>query len=191
VAGLDLVLNPPPSSGNTHIALIYDKPEEKDAFIAQFINEGLGKGQICVYGTVRYRIQGHLEALSSKIIDYDRHIKAGNLIIIDFAPFYLSAIMGDLQPFVDAKKLFEEKLQGRKNNQIRVIGDAVELMFDNDQFDPCASLEGWWQNNFKKGITLCTYKRSSIRSYYHDIQFHRAVRATHHYVVEASKGGGE
>jgi hypothetical protein len=182
---LDFLSNPPEGS---HIALVYDRPEQKDALIAQFINEGLEKGQFCAYGTVRYSIQGHLEMMSSMIKDFDRHVKEGNLMIIDFAPFFHAAMIGDLKPFADAKKLLEEKLHGRKSKQVRIAGDAVELMFDNDEFDPCASLEEWWQENFEAGITLCTYKRSSIRSNYHDIQFHRAVTATHDYVVDASMG---
>ncbi|MEO9295435.1 MAG: MEDS domain-containing protein [Nitrososphaera sp.] len=183
--GLDFLSNPP---DDAHIALVYDRPEQRDALVARFINDGLEKGQVCAYGTVRYRVQGHLETMSSMIKDFDRHVKEGNLIIIDFAPFFHAAMTGDMKPFADAKKMLEEKLQGRKSKQARVIGDAVELMFDNDEFDPCASLEGWWQENFEAGITLCTYKRSSIRSNYHDIQFHRAVRATHDYVVDASAG---
>lgn len=181
---LDSFLNPPVG---THVALVYDKLEEKDFLVAQFINAGLAKGELCAYGTVRYRIPGHLETMSSMIKDYDRHVKEGNLIVIDFAPFYLSAIMDDFGPFASAKEMLEQKLQGRKNKQVRITGDAVELMFDSDEFDSCASLENWWQHTFEAGITLCTYKRSSIKSTYHDIQFQRTVRSTHDYVIDASK----
>lgn len=163
---LDFLSNPPNGS---HVALVYDRQEQKDALVAQFINEGLERGQVCAYGTVRYGVQGHLEKMSSMIKDYDRHIKEGNLMVIDFAPFFQSAMMGNLKPFAEAKKVLEGKLQGRKNKQVRITGDAVELMFDNNEFDPCASLEGWWQENFESGITLCTYRRASIRSNYHDI----------------------
>jgi hypothetical protein len=50
--------------------------------------------------------------MSAMIRDYDRHVKGGDLIVIDFAPFFRSVMMGDLKPFVEAKKLLEEKLQG-------------------------------------------------------------------------------
>lgn len=185
----NVLLNPP---DGTHFALLYDTAEEKNALIAQFINEGLARGDICAYGTVRCRVPGHLETMSSLIKDYDRHVKEGSLIIIDFAPFYMAAMMGNFEPFVEAKNLLDEKVrersqEGNTKKQLRIIGDAVELMFDNDEFDPCAALEGWWQGIFEGGVTLCTYKRSSIRSNYHDIQFHRAVKSTHDYVVDAKE----
>lgn len=44
----------------------------------------------------------------------------------------MSAMMGDLKPFVEAKKLLEEKLQGWRNKQVRITSDAVGLMFDKD-----------------------------------------------------------
>lgn len=44
-----------------HIAMLYDTLDEDDSIIASYLNEGLRKGEICVYVTSYYVEQGYIE----------------------------------------------------------------------------------------------------------------------------------
>src|SRR5687768_1041118 len=88
-----------PNLEHSHIALVYDTETDRHRAVANFLNEGLKKGQLCYYCSVYTRDEGHLEKLAPLIVDYEQNIRSGNLKIIDFASFYISAMCGDLSPF--------------------------------------------------------------------------------------------
>ena len=91
-----LLINPP---NEKHIVLVYDDPDVLDASIADYINEGLKRGQFCVYATIHVRDDGYADKFHSLITDYDENVKKGNLLIADLAPLYISALIGDMKPF--------------------------------------------------------------------------------------------
>lgn len=186
-SGHELLLSKPfPAKG--HIALIYEDRGELDKIIANYLNEGLRAGQLCVYTTIHYRDKGHLEKFAESIIDYKENLEKGNLIVMDLAPLYISALLGDLQPFEEAKKLFIEKAEDRLNKHIRFYGDGTGFLFKNNHFDECAMVEEWWQQKPFEGSYVCSFPKQLLDNFPQEMYSKRAVINTHDVVVNASAG---
>jgi two-component system, OmpR family, response regulator len=70
------------------------------------------------------------------------------LRIVDFKPYYESALNVDFRPFKKLKKELEETLNHRKSeckkDAILVFADAACFLSHNKQFDACEILESWW-----------------------------------------------
>lgn len=185
ISGPDMLLDPP---GGSHIALVYSRPEERDALVADYINEGLRKGELCVYASVLVRDAQYVEnAIAPRIEDYDKKVKDGSLLVVDLAPSYLYAMMGDVKPLDDMKRLFAQRIQLSKSKFFRFAGDAAGALFENGEFDPCTQIEQWWERNLGEGVCFCPYPKTSLQSRYQNIQFYRAVRSTHHFIVYPSR----
>lgn len=176
------MIDPP---NQKHVAMLYESREKLAAAIADYLNEGLSRGQLCVYATVYYRDEGHLEEFSTLIQSYDEHIKKGNLLVVDLAPFYISALIGDMKPFEEAKKLFAARAKERDDKHVRFIGDGTGFMFKNKHFDECALLEEWWQNKPFEGSYVCPFDKQSFNAFPHKMHSKRAIVATHDVVLDA------
>ena len=182
-ASSSLLLSPAPKA---HIALIYENKKQRDLIIANYINEGLRLGQICVYATVFYRDEGHLERFSKLITNCKENLNNGNLLIVDLASFYISALLGDMQPFEEAKKMFVEKAKGRKNKHVRFYGDCTGFLFKNNHFDECTIVEEWWQQQkLFDGTCLCSFpKQFFSNALPHELYAKRTIVDTHDIVVD-------
>lgn len=124
-----ILINPP---AKKHIVLLFDDINNLDALVADYINEGLKRGQFCVYASVYLRDgRHHMEKLSILIDDYKENVRKENLLVVDLAPLYISALIGDVGPFEEAKKLFVEKAKGRADKHVRFVGDATGFLFRN------------------------------------------------------------
>jgi DcmR-like sensory protein len=166
--------------------LLYENREELDKAMANYINEGLGIGQLCVYATIQYRDKGHLEKFSKLIADYKENVDKGNLLVIDLAPLYISALLGDLRPFEEAKKLFIEKAKDRLNKHVRFYGDGTGFLFKNNQFDECIMVEEWWQQKQFQGSYVCSFPKQLLDTFPREMYSKRAVINMHDIVVDAS-----
>lgn len=180
-ATASLLINPP---ANKHIMLLYDDAGGLDAAVADYINVGLERGQLCVYATVHYRDEGYLEKFSSLITNYKENVDSGNLMVIDLASFYISALTGDMKPFEDAKKLFAEKARERNDKHVRFVGDGTGFLFKNRHFDECAMIEQWWQERPFEGSYVCPFEKSLLHAFPHDAK--DVVMETHDVVVDVS-----
>ena len=178
-----LLINPPK---NSHIALFYDNRNDLDRTLADYINIGLDRGQLCVYATVRHRDEHHIERISRLITDYAKNVEKGNLLIVDLASYYLSALLGDMKPFEDAKKRFASKASERADNHVRFVGDGTGFLFKNRHFDECAMVEQWWQEKPFEGSYVCPYLRTPFETFPHDLHAKRAVMATHDIIINIS-----
>jgi len=194
VATPSLLINPPPRS---HIALFYDNRENLYRTVADYINTRLYKGQFCVYATVNYRDEHHIEKFSSLITDFEENVEVGNLLVVDLASYYISAMIGDMKPFEEAKKLFEEKGRQRADKHVRFVGDGTGLLFKNRHFDECAMVEQWWNNGGTmveqwwqdkpfEGSYVCPFSRMLLENFPHDLHAKRAVMATHDIIINIS-----
>lgn len=173
-------------SNKEHAALLYDREEDLNTAVSKYINEGLNRGQLCVYATVRYRDQGHLEQFSSMITNYKSNIENENLLIIDLAPLYISALVGDLKPFENAGVLFAEKAAHRTDRHVRFVGDGSGFLFSNRHFDQCRVVEEWWQSKPFDGSYLCPFSRQSFSAFPQNMHSRRSVVDTHDVIVDAS-----
>src|SRR3712207_9004536 len=79
------LLNP---SFREHVMLLCNDQKECASAAVDSINEGLQAGQLCIYASVLNGDKLHLEEISSKITNYSENIEKGNLVIVDFLPFY-------------------------------------------------------------------------------------------------------
>lgn len=180
---MDLLLNPPI---HEHIALVYENKKDLDSAVSKYINEGLRRQQFCVYATVHFRDKGYLDNFSLSIDNYKENVEQGNLLIVDLASFYISALLGDMTPFEDAKKLFAERVKDRKDKHVRFVGDGTGFLFKNKHFDECAMVEQWWQERPFEGSYVCPFPKQFFDAFPHSMHSERAVVVWHDIIVNAS-----
>ena len=166
--------------------MTYENREELNHAIATYINEGLRRGQLCVYATVCYRDEEHIKNFSTLIDSYKENVDKGNLLIVDLAPFYIASLVGDVKPFEDATKLYAENVKERADKHIRFVGDGTGFLFKNRHFDECAMLEEWWQDKPFEGSYVCLFSKQSLNSYPYDMYSNHAIVGTHDIVIDAS-----
>jgi CheY-like chemotaxis protein len=158
--------------------LLYDDEDERSAAEIGCINRALHAGQYCVYATVDAGDRDFLAGLAPRIAGCDRHIREGNLVIVDFKPFYDSAAKHDLTLFKQLKAKIEGALKDRiasgKNEKALIIADAACNLARHKQFDECISLEGWWQEMYNDwmakdlGVSIiCTHPSSVLKQQSH------------------------
>jgi CheY-like chemotaxis protein len=145
--------NPFEISKGKHVMLLYDKDEERAEAAAHWINQGLEDEQLCIYASVYAYNQLHVSSIANlftKIENYQSHIDNNNFQIINFKPYYESALTGNLVPFENLKANLEKLLRDRvvqgKENKIIVFADAACCLCENKSFDESEILEKWWQN---------------------------------------------
>ena len=91
---------------NEHImllySLLYSSEDERNNTAVNYINNGLKSGHKCIYASINAydsESSSNISNLSSKIDNYKENIENGELQIVNFKPYYESALHGDLSPF--------------------------------------------------------------------------------------------
>jgi CheY-like chemotaxis protein len=157
--------------------LLYENDDARLDAAAYFIIEGLRRQQFCIYASVHaFEAESTLCAstLASKVFDYEKNIKEGNLMLLDFKPFYEAAAVTDLSPFRILKDKFESVLQNRTssgiNDKIMVYADAACCLTEHKEFNQSTGLEFWWQQthdewrkNGKKITVICPHPANILR----------------------------
>lgn len=131
--------------------LLYEDEENRAQAAAYWINQGLEEGQLCIYASVYALDQSHMlgiARLSAKIKNYQENINNKNLQIINFRPYFESALSGNLLLFEDLKTNLENMvhdlmMQGRKE-RITVFADAACCLCESKSFEKSEILEKWW-----------------------------------------------
>ena len=130
--------------------LLYNNQDECDSAAIDSINEGLKAGQLCIYASVFNGDKSHLSGISSKITNYLENIEKGNLVIINFLPFYDSAKASNLAPFKQLKERIEELLRKRisdgKDGKVLIFAEAAGFLSEHCHFDKSIQLESWWND---------------------------------------------
>ena len=131
--------------------LLYNNDDARNNAVVNYINEGLKNGFHCIYASVGAydsKSSSNISNLTSNIDNYKENIKRGELRIVDFKPYYESALNVDLSPFKKLKKELEKTLKHRKDrgkkDVILVFADAACFLSLNKRFDECEILEWWW-----------------------------------------------
>ena len=172
---------------NQHMALLYHDDASKNAAISRFINEGLSRGQLCVYGSVLIRDDGHQRNILSLVKDGERHKNAGNLLFVDMAPIYVAAMAGDLGPFRAARDQLVQAAKDRPDRHIRFVGDCAGLLFKNKHFEECLMVEGWGQQKPFVGSYLCPYHREFETTYPYEKHFGSILSIKHDFAIDADE----
>jgi len=136
---------------NEHVMVLYNNDDDRNNAAVNYINDGLKNGFHCVYASVGVydrESSSNISNLSSNIDNYKENIERDELRIVDFKPYYESALHVDFRPFKKLKKELEETLNHResegKKDAILVFADAACFLSHNKQLDECEMLEWWW-----------------------------------------------
>jgi CheY-like chemotaxis protein len=156
-----------PFEGQGHVALFCDDEVQRNTEIVRFISEGLEQQQLCILGTIHYRdTEYFIRSFANKISEYEENVKNGNLLVVDFAPFYVAALCGDITPYQQVQKQLEELLKEKKYPKVRYVGDATGFLFTNGHFERCKMVEEWWQKVRPENVaTLCLFQRPLLERY--------------------------
>jgi hypothetical protein len=153
------IIDDPPI--NEHILLLYDSEDERDKLAAGYINEGLKRGQLCVYASVKNPdIRTLNNSLKSRIVDFDNNIREGNLLLIKLSTHYVGALAGNLEPFNTMERELTERAKIRQDKHVRIVADCAGFLYENKHFDECVELEQWWHQKPFEGSYLCPFRNS-------------------------------
>ena len=144
--------NPYEISNGKHVMLLYGKDEDRTEAAAHWINQALEEEQLCIYASVYAFDKLNISSitnLSTKIKNYQEHLDNNNLQIINFRPYYESALGRNLVLFENLKANLEKLLcdlvvKGKKD-KIIVFADAACCLCENRSFGESEMLEKWWQ----------------------------------------------
>ncbi len=138
---------------NEHIMLLYSSDAELNNAAASYINNGLKSGHQCIYASINAydsKSSSNISNLSYKIDNYKENIESGELQIVDFKPYYESALHGDLSPFkklkIELEKTQRQRISEGKKDAILAFADAACTLAHNKHFEECKILEQWWHN---------------------------------------------
>ena len=138
---------------NEHIMLLYSSDDERNNAAVNYINNGLKSGHQCIYASINAydsESSSNISNLSSKIDNYKENIESGELQIVNFKPYYESALKGNLSPFnklkVELEKTQRQRKSEGKKNAILAFADAACFLSHNKHFEECKVLEKWWHN---------------------------------------------
>ena len=117
---------------NEHIMLLYNNENDRNNAAVNYINKGLKDGYHCIYASINAydsESSSNISNLSSSIDNYKENIESGELRIINFKPYYQSALHGDLALFKKLKTEMENTLCHRqfegKKGAILAFADAA------------------------------------------------------------------
>ena len=161
-----------------HVIVPYDDNDNLDRMISVFFNEGLKRNDLCIYGTIEK--EKTVKKLSSIIIDYESHVRDGNLLIVDLMQYYDSILKHDLTPLDDLKTSILEK--EREGIHVRLYGELAGFLYKNKHFEECLLLENWWQSYPFGGTILCPYHNSVFKEYDYDEQEEMIIHAHDHVI---------
>src|SRR5918994_2567982 len=111
---------------NEHVMLLYSSDDERNNAAVNYINNGLKSGHQCIYASIyayNSESSSNISNLSSRIDNYKENIENGELQIVNFKPYYESALDGDLSPFKKLKSELEKTqhqryLKERRNTSL-------------------------------------------------------------------------
>lgn len=131
-----------------HLLLLYEDENKLDEEAAHIMNEALKHGRLCIYASVHVSDRDHMSRISEKIPDFEKHRQEGDLVVVDFAPFYDGMLQGDLTLFRQLKQDLEEMVHSRgklgRSASAIMIADCAGLLSKNKHFDRSVTLEDWW-----------------------------------------------
>ena len=133
--------------------LLYSSDDERNNAAINYVNNGLKSGHHCIYASINAydsESSSSISNLSSKIDNYKENIESGELQIVNFKPYYESALHGDLSPFKKLKAKLEktqcQRISEGKKDAILAFADAACFLANNKHFEECKVLEEWWHN---------------------------------------------
>jgi CheY-like chemotaxis protein len=188
------LLNP---SYREHVMLLCNDQKECDYAAIDSINEGLKAGHLCIYASVFNGDKLHLDGIASKITNYSKNIEKGNLVIVNFLPFYESAERSDLAPFYQFREQIEQLLRKRrsegKNDKVLIFAEAAGFLSEHGHFDKSIELESWWNDTHlrwlknKLNITIICPHPASVLNQESNLSAKSHIGQVHSLTLELQK----
>jgi CheY-like chemotaxis protein len=137
--------------------LLCKNESERASAAVHYLNRGLEEDEFCIYASVHAYDNNSItsmSSMSSKTTDFEQNLATANLRVIDFKPYYESALVGDLKPFTFLKQQLENTLHQRivdgKSDRILVFADAACCLSEDECYYESEVLEQWWQNTHEE-----------------------------------------
>lgn len=102
---------------DSHIILLYENQQELNDALITYINEGLERGQLCVFATVLLHNNDFLTNISHRIRNFENNIKNENLILVDMANYYVQAMIDNFEDFDKFKSELMERVKNDKKRE--------------------------------------------------------------------------
>lgn len=187
-SGLGVLTNP---LAGSHLVKVCRDPEIKLEAVAHYVTEGLRNGE-AVTVIARSRLRKSLKDYMGTL-DFDTQslLDQGQIKFFD-AEFLLSSI--SLENEIDAeafKKFIETPMSTIKSKygKLRIYGEMVDILWQNDAHEMAIQLEDLWNDLFKtfEFSLLCTYSLNHIDPDAYEESLERICRChTHHIPLENS-----
>ena len=172
-----------------HAVQFYGSDESLCTTVSAFLAEGLVAQQPGIVIATQPHRAMIIEHLCGRLIDCDRAVKDGDLVILD-AEATLDLFMVNGMPNADlfevnVSRVIDQTLNGRSRTVVRAYGEMVDVLWKDGQSDAAIALEILWNKlalkyNF---ALLCGY---SMGSFYKQTTLLEKVCAQHTCVVPAN-----
>ena len=169
--------------GNKHIVLLYDKEKYADLVIAQYLLNGLQKGESCIFFTSD-KPETVEERLFAQGIDVDSYKRTNSLRIFSIES---SDTNNKLDALVTLKSIREEATRGMKP-PYRFVGRTIRDTGTIEGMNLGLVVEKTGHEHFEEfdNSQLCYYDISGIEQSKRD-EWIRELLKNHHYVIYASE----
>ena len=172
--------------GYHHAVQFYGTDQSLFSTVAAFLAEGFVSGQPAIVVATRTHSAGIVEHLCSRLIDCDRAVRNGDLVMLD-AGATLDLFMVGETPAPDlfernVGRLVDQAINGRKRTVLRVYGEMVDVLWKQGRSDAAIKLEILWNKlALKYAFTLlCGY---ALGSFYKQTKQLEDVIGQHTHVI--------
>lgn len=152
-----------PITKKRHILLLYEEQAELDRAIVTYVNDGLSRGQLCMYVTFDPLNENYYENPDLEIDDCHNNILEGNLMMMNLEIYHQCVKGGSMESFEKVKKSMLGRI--RKDKCIRIIEDCAHSLLEDGYIDGCVDLENWWHQDPFSGSCICPYPKSLITKF--------------------------
>lgn len=169
-----------------HAVQFYGSDQSLFTTVAGFIAEGLVIGQPAVVIATRPHGTAIVEHLSKRLIDCDRAVRDGDLMLLDAEAtldLFLVGSKPDAALFAaNVGRLVEQAVNGRRGTMVRAYGEMVDVLWKQGRAEAAIELEILWNKLALKHdfALLCGY---AMGSFYKQTGQLEQVIAQHTHVI--------
>lgn len=159
--------SPRAHSGHEHVVQFYGSDRSLVRTVATFLSEGLVTGEPAIVIATTSHCAAIITALGERLIDCDRAVRSGDLILLD-AEATLDLFLVGETPNPDlfeenVGRLIEQAVNGRRTT-VRTYGEMVDVLWKQGRSEAAIKLEILWntlalKHNF---ALLCGYAMGSF-----------------------------
>jgi hypothetical protein len=174
-----------------HAVQFYGTEQSLCATVAGFLAEGLVTGQPALVIATAPHTDAIVEHLNGRLIDSERAIRTGDLILLDAEATLDLFMIGDAPDAAlfaeNMGRLIDQAINGRTGIVLRAYGEMVDVLWKQGRTESAIKLEILWN---KLGLKynfalLCGYSMGSF--YKQSKQLDRVIAQHTHVIDDQSK----